>query len=701
MKKWHTAKELAGLDGMPATISGVVRKAKNECYIARYRQGKGGGKEYHLECFPTVTKEHLHRLTMEAEGKAIATISPTKNEVAVLGDSVANDLTNLKSWQREIFNARLALYREFARLQTIFGTTKAWKRLVAMAEFEELPDHLQELVPVANARSGEKGRTLSKSTILNWHKAVKQHGVFGLVPKDISKRTIPEWAPLFIKCYGTPDKPSIPLAMERMEKILPSGMSMPSYSQIYRFHNKRSRLDRERGRRTGSELKALKGYRKRDTSELFPMEVGTCDGHSFKSRVAHPIHGQPFKPEICSVVDVATRVLMGWSVGLAESATTVGSAVRHAATVNEQKPYGGVFSILYTDGGSGNKAKVLADEFAGVFARIGTTHKTGIPGNAQGRGLIERLNSSLWIPAAKELPTFVGKEMDTLTERGLRLLVNREIKNQGKSEHLPTWPQFLAHCQQSVDAYNNRPHSALPKVNDPQTGRRRHMTPLEMLAWHIAKGWDPKKCQLSEQEIEILFLPRKECVVRRGQVQLFTNTYYNKLLEHYSGTVQVAYDIHDAEKVQVWDADGRMICHAFFEKNSSSYFPRPVVEQASEQRAKRRRQIKLDQIAEIDAEERGLLDMQPVAEVVDINVAPSRIKADRQELQLEMAAKAESVRIPEDDKGKFLFWNELDARLAAQESLSEKELLFYEAYRKSASYRAFQSVSETLGQQYL
>lgn len=638
---------------------------------------------------------------MEADSNTTLPVAAPSKQLANLEPKELQNFTDLKGWQRDVFDARLPLYNEFKRLKDLHGTTKAWQKLVTMADTETLPEHLQPLVQKANARRGNKGRTLSKSMILGWDRAVKSHGIMALAPTPVKDRRLPPWAQYFVKCYGTPDKPSITQAMERMAHILPANIPMPSYHQVYRFHTKRSRLDRERGRRTGSELKALKGYRQRDTSNILPMEIGTCDGHSYKARVAHPVHGQPFKPEICSVVDVATRVLMGWSVGLAESAVTVAGALRHAATVNEQKPYGGVFGIFYTDGGSGNKAKVNTDDFVGIFPRIGTTHKTGIPGNAQGRGLIERLNSSVWIPAAKELPTFVGKEMDSLTKRNMYLLVNREIKNKGRSEHLPTWPQFLAHCQQVVDAYNHRPHSALPKINDPETGRRRHMSPLEMWAWHIKQGWDHKACQLSEQEIEILFLPRMKCMVRRASVKLFTNTYYNKILEHYEGeNVQVAYDIHDGEKVQIWDAEGRMVCHAIFDKNKTSYFPRSFIDKANDDRAKRRAQIKLDQLGEIEAERQGVIDIAPEAQIIDISAASPNIQADRQALQLEMEKKATTVEIPEDDKGKFTFWNKLDARLSNGESLAEREVLFYEAYRNSASYRAFKSVADTLGQQH-
>ncbi len=700
MKSHYTAKELAGLTGLPGTERSVQRKADREQWPFRAKAGRGGGREYAIASLPEATKDHLHRLAMEAAGQALVPavskkiIRPAVSKEVALQEIVSPQaITELKDWQREIYLARLSLYNEFKQLQTLHGTCKAVEKLVIMARTSTLPAHLQPMVAQANARRGED-RHLSKSMILGWDRRVKKHGEMGLAPRPVRERRIATWAPLFISCYGQPQNPSLTEAMEAMAKILPEGMVMPTYHQVYRFHTKRSRLDRERGRKTGSEFRALQGYRKRDTSELLPFQVGVCDGHSFKAKVAHPITGNPFKPEICSVIDAATKMIMGWSVGLAESALTVAGAVRHAATINENKQYGGVFAIFYTDNGAGNMAGVNDDELTGIFARIGSTHRTGIPGNAQGRGLIERLNSSLWIRSAKELPTYMGKQMDSLTSRNMYLLVNRQIKQNGVSHHLPSWPQFMEHCQQSVEAYNRRPHSSLPKFNDPETGARRHMAPLELLAWHMMNGWNPEECRLAQTDLDLLFLPRETRVVRRASVGIFSNTYCHKILEHYEGeTVQVGYDIHDGEKVQIWNADGQMLCYAIFEKNRTSYFPQAQVEEASRKRAQRRRQINLDKISEIDAEERGLIEAAPVVKMIDYQASSPKIRADRAQLQAEMAA-APLVEIPADDKGKYGFWKALDVKVNQGETLEGKELRFYNSFCNGITYKAFRATEE-------
>jgi len=686
MRSKLSALEIAEILGVPKRTVNRWIKKENWNFVHELERGVPV-KKYVTSLLPEKRLQALEEKHIE---NSSSTIQPI-----IVETEDTRDLSSLKNWQREIMYARHALFREFQRLEEKYGTNQAIDKFTARVKTGALQDYLQKNVKLANARKGKNGRTISASTIYRWKDMAKQ-GLIGFAPKETEKKEIPPWVPHFLKCYQIPTKPTIPEAMETMEKILPENIAMPTYSQVLRFHKKRSKLDSERGRKTGSALKAHKGYRKRDTSNLKPLDVGVCDGHSFKSKVAHPFHGKPFKPEVCAVIDVRTKMVIGWSAGLAESALTVADAVRHAATTNKEKPYGGVLNILYTDGGSGNKAKHNTDEITGIFTRLGTTHKTGITGNAQARGIIERLNKSLWIRSAKQLPTFVGKEMDKLTARNISLLMDKEIKKTGRSTKLISWPRFLEFCEQQVDAYNRRPHSTLPKINDPETGFRRNMAPIEYWAFHIHQGWDPKDHQLSEQEIEDLFLPRMERIVVRASVSLFSNTYFNKALEHYEGErVQVGYDIHDGTKVQVRDREDRLICFAFFEKNRTNYFPMSQLEKARNDRAKRRAQIKLNQLDDIEAERRGLLDIEPMdTKVIDIKALSPKIKVDREELQKEMTASVKTI--PMDDRGKYKFWCELDSRLIEGKTLDESEIRFYEAYRNTRSFRAFKSVEEDL-----
>lgn len=583
MKSYLSAIELAGLPGMPTTVRGVNWRAKEEKWAFRPRKGRGGGREYSISSLPEATRDHL----MQQELNSLPVQAAPVKSLVVHDPEPLQPLEDMKQWQREIFDARCIIYREFEKLKKAYGTTKGIAKLLAMVETETLPEHLLEAVNKANARSG-KAATLSRSLILRWQKQVKESSINALAPLPVKKSDeIPAWVPYFIKAYNVPQKPTIPDAMHILGNILPDHIEMPTYDQVKRYNSNRSALDRERGRSTGSELSKFKGYIERTTEGMEPGEVFMCDGHSFKSKVAHFTHNGPFHPEVCAVIDVLTRVVFGWSAGVAESGQTVADALRHAITVNEQKRFGCVPAIFYTDGGSGNISKMNSHRITGFYARLGITHKTGIPGNAQGRGLVERLNQSLWIRAARKLPTFTGRGMDEATKRKVYLLLNKSARKGEQCELLPNWSEFIRCCEAEVQIYNRTPHTALPKWNDPETGKRRHMAPLEYLAVLIHEGWRPTT--LPEELVNDMFYPQVFRTVTRGAVKLFGNRYSNRnVLEHYNGQVIVEYDIHDAESVRVRDLEQRLLCVAKFRSSKQRFFPKEVSQIAMEKRADQR-----------------------------------------------------------------------------------------------------------------
>lgn len=59
VERWYGAIELAGVPGMPATHSAVVRVAKRGGWISRQRVGRGGGREYAFSSLPAPTQAAL------------------------------------------------------------------------------------------------------------------------------------------------------------------------------------------------------------------------------------------------------------------------------------------------------------------------------------------------------------------------------------------------------------------------------------------------------------------------------------------------------------------------------------------------------------------------------------------------------------------------------------------------------------------
>jgi putative transposase len=542
-----------------------------------------------------------------AASEARGFFPPAADTSTAIEISRPDSATELKQWQRDVMTARLAIIGAVESVAAAEGLSinRAIERFLELLAGGLIDRAISEMADTANHRKGNE-RSLTKGTIYRWIRDRKQYGSIGLAPVDVEDLVIPSWGREFLALYRIPTKPTIPMVLEKM------GAAAPSYGQAVRFMRKFSRVDAMRGRMSGSELRSIRGYTRRDKSNLMPLDVVVADGHSFKAKVAHPVHGKPFHPEMEAIIDVATRVCIGWSVGLAESSHVVADALRHAATVSEAKPFGGVPAIFYADQGAGNTAKAVSDIELGVLARIGSQFKTGIAGNPQGRGVIEKLQASLWIRAAKELPTYTGKDMDQLSQRRIMKLVNTDVKLKGTSEQLISWSAFLHFAQQQVDAYNNRPHSALPRITDPHTLLRRNMTPAESWRTFAADGWQPTL--LSADEIGDLFKPMVRVRCRRAQVTVFGNIYYHKTLEHFHGEeLLVNYDIHEPKTVWVRDREQRLICEAVWDANKRSYFPVPVIEQARQKRAEGRMKRLEAKAWEVEQERKGVIEAETEA----------------------------------------------------------------------------------------
>ena len=634
-KEWYSAQELAGFPGMPKSAEGVhVRAGRGKWKSREVKAACRGGKrrEYLaadvLKSLPGEERDGLQAVLLGGAPTFSPPVVDVTGEIAAVpalristalaprtpmvpalrplsappAVFEAEETTHLKRWQRQVMTARVALLVEVERRQILLGSTdKAVGQVVALAKSGQLSGGLQDLVAVANARRGGN-RTLCRGTLYAWIKKRQTGGTVALAPKDVEKDEVPVWASALVEVYNVPQKVSIGDALERLGNGWVPGYTgpIPSAPQVRRFLKKRSALDRERGRKTGSELRSQRAYAIRETGSLQPFDVVTLDGHTVKATVAHPKHKRAFSPEMCAAVDYATRYCAGWSIGLSETTETVGDCLRDVMTVREGKPVGAIPAILYTDNGSGEWGKVNADELTGRYARLGITFTTGIPGNPQGRGAIERFQQSCWFRLAKKLPTYRGKDMDRNTSRKVYKLVDKQLKAEGSSPLLTPWAEVIRMAQAEIDAYNHRPHRSLPKITDSVTGLRRHLTPTERLAQFIEAGWRPTLP--APGELADVARPQMRVNVRRGRLNVFGNYYGAPELEHYEGEMIVEYDIHDAATVRVRDPNERLVCIARFDYRRGDVFPKPAVQVAVEQRDRRRTKVLERKLEEVKLE---------------------------------------------------------------------------------------------------
>jgi len=725
VKTYYTPKELAGLPGLPSSFVSVIRMAERENWPWQKRAGRGGGREYALSALPSATQQYLQRAARAHQADHLPVVTPKAQAPAVVERQLPA-LAALTGHQAEVMHARMWFVRQIEQ-----GLARGMRLGVIIEglvrDVEEGRAPASGQAALANDRKRKAGAAvLSGRSIQRFWDNYKAAGFQpqALAPNDADAQRVnrdallvafcrdfgaknqlapptgvPVWLPWFLTAYRQPQKPSIADALRAMGRSMPADMPLPSYDALSRVAAKIPEVYLERGRRTGAELRSIMGFNRRDFADYDPFTVGQIDGHSFKAYVAHPVTGAHFHPEVCGIIDMTTKMITGYSAGLAESSRTVADAFRHSCTVSENKPVGGRFLIIEADLGSGNKAKVNADKEIGLFARVGTKLEfPEVAGNPQGHGGIERSNQSLWIRAAKELPTYTGKDMDKVVRKRIYTRLEQDLRAAKKagglgmvektSKLLLSWREFLAALEIWVAEYNNTPHRALPKITD-EAGRRRHRSPNEEYAHRINLGWDHTSVHVEQELPDHLFMPHERVRINRCEFRLHGNRYHSYSLEaHHGEEMLAAYDVHDANQVYVLDLDERLVCVATWNGNSIYGMPTTKLQQAEHERIEGQIKLKRRQIDLIENSRSSAL----------ITEHPEEIRRARLELvrEAEAAEAAVVFELPLGDRERWVLWKQLDAQLAAGEPLAAEAENFHRSWQNSPMWMGFYETEQEL-----
>jgi putative transposase len=712
VKSHYSAAELAAmrLPMLPTTKANVIAVAERSLWTAIEVVGRGGKRREYAP-----PPDVVEAIKAKAAQTLVASV-PTKSLPARRIEQIPLIETEGQALKADARKGVL-LALDLMMQRSGYPLKKAARTLIDMARKGEANQQMVSMLKMARderGRPSEDGLPSDRSLL----RFVEYERTGMLAPKKRERdMNVPGWAPGFMAFYQRPEKPTVEHAYREYLKTQAAAADAPSIWQVRRFLGKVGNVTLEMGRMGERELKSLKPFIRRGFESLLPADIYSADGHTFDAEVQHPLHGRPFRPEITTVVDIATRKAVGWSVGLAESAFAVVDALRHAVF------NGGIPAVFYVDNGSGYKNQLMMDVATGLLARLGIEMINSLPYNSQARGVIEKLHQTIWVNAAKAVPGYIGRDMDREAKLNVFKLSRKAIAKPGEATPMPLmgWPAFVEFCQERVDEYNNRPHRSLPKTTDPVSGRRRHMTPNESWALAVDKGFAPHT--VADDDARPLFRPQVLRTIRRCEIELFGNRYFSRALEEFhSEQLRIGYDIHDPHKVWVYDADGRFICTAAWDANKRDYMPKSVIDRAREKRAAGREKRLEVKLVEVREELHGL----PAIDQMETVTIPGFMTITREQLAVR-AREAEAIQatvqqaapvetadlhnfassmdvmpdpvpdtpawtVPDTPQGRWAEWNRLTL-LGEEELACDRQKKWRNTYQATAEFRTYQRKS--------
>ncbi|WP_395505979.1 DNA-binding protein [Ectopseudomonas hydrolytica] len=672
MRKWFTAQELAGLPGLPGTVQGVRLAAARESWEGQKRLGSKA-IEYSFAVLPAETQTALVARLVQAEQPAEAP-KPTAPHTLVSPQRDGISTSRLNDDQRDVMSARVSIIREVERMSQMVSQQRAILTLVGLARDGQLSPYLAERVERANDRK-TADRTLSERTIKRWLADFRKHGEIALAPiRRKPDMTLPVWAPMFLKHYQRPQKPSVEAAYADFKAEYPGA---PSIHAVRRMLAKMTPQAREQGRLGAHAGKAIRAFHRRTADMLWPNDVWVADGHTFDAEVMNPLTGQIFRPEVTMVIDWGTRRIVGFSVNLAES------TIATLDTLRDGVSRVGMYKVLYVDNGSGFDNAVVYE----VNDRLGGSITHSLPYNSQGRGIIERPHKTILVRLSKSYDSYIGKDMDKEAATRVHRLSRQQLSMGLQPKQIPTFEAFFADLQDALDAYNHRPHRALPKIRDIETGKLRHQSPMESWKSAQADGWEPLKAEA--HVVEALVRPQVVRTTNRAEVRIFGGIYFLQALEAYHGQeVRVAYDFRDASRVWVHTLDGELIGEAVLGGNASPAMPQSLMDKATEKREKgqlARLVKKAKTVTGQDVELHVVPKAAPSAELTE-----QQLEDAREYAALTLERQAPTFTVPDNDMTRYDLWQELEARRQRGEVLSEAEANWHALYPNNPGFKAIQ-----------
>ncbi len=537
------------LPGLPKVKRAINERAREEKWalkcdsdgnsLARRRERRGGGTEYHVSVLPAAARAELvKRLDIHAPDSA-----------AAMNGIAANDETASCEWQwfdRQTEKVRAEATRRLEIVQAVTSYEVAGFRR-SLAVKQAAKDHR-----VGASTLWQWVRLVTGLHAADWLPALaprrKGGGAEAAIDADL-------WT-AFKSDYLRLEKPTIASCYRRIEALAAvRGLSIPIMKTFQR------KLEREVDPaviimlRDGQEaLRRSVPSQRRTVKHLHAMQLVNIDGHKFDVFVrwgtnakGEPIIGRAI---MVAIQDVMSRKILAWRIGEVESAIqtrlTFADLFRNYGIPKGcLLDNGRAFASKWITGGALTRYrfKIRPEEPTGLLPALSINPHWATPYRGQSKP-IERAFRDMCDDIAKHprmAGAYTGNKPDAKPE------------NYG-SKAIPI-DEFRAHVAQEIAAHNAR------------TGRRTEMAKGRSFDQVFAESYAVAPIgKATEEQLRLALLAGEQRRIRSdtSHIEMFGNRYWTADLNAHAGQlVTVRFDPDNLHQpIHVYDLAGRYLCSA-------------------------------------------------------------------------------------------------------------------------------------------
>ncbi|WP_341893849.1 DDE-type integrase/transposase/recombinase [Ferrovibrio terrae] len=691
--EWWTASELIelGSKALPTTPQAINAKAKRHEWRKQIRAGQGGAWEYHLSALPEAARQHIARLALQATRPQLP--APVSVPAAAAAGNAVKNLAGLpvNSPARRRAEARLLVLAALEQYRQAGGLTLS----KAIAGFIEIyhsnmisvPDLVREELP-----------EISRSSLFDWMKKRDQQGAErlagnyrgrkedGAIDKNATLRE------LLIGMYA--ERPDLPASvyLNELQKHLPN-VRLPSLRVLQRWltawktNNPRVSLQIENPDKAKSKYLSAIGSASAGinrANQLWEMDATPADILLKDGRWC-----------LTGAIDIATR-------RAAARVTRTPTQQAHMGLIRHSALRHGMPEAIRTDNGK----DYIGHSFVAAVAALSIEHRVCTPFSPEKKPHIERFFGTLTRDLFARLPGFSGHSVaHAQAIRARRTFANRL----GTADEVAfsvdlTAAELQANIDSWLDAYHNRPHSAL--------GDR---TPNELSAeLGIGIRGIPEERRL---DLLLMDLPNGggQRIVQKNGIEAVGTTFIASWIgPHIGYTVLVRLDPTDMGTIHCFDpSDGAYIGAAIAEElfgierqqiaAASKAAQRAIDRTAHREIADIKKRYSQQRLAAAIASGEQLPDsvviqlphMRRVAEMTTEQQA--ELDAATDEI-LAAPAPKQDADVAEAD-ARFARWHQLDQAIKSGEAISEQERGWHRTYHLDPECQAYLAMIEDFGEE--